>query len=130
MKKNKSDSKNLLTELNCVGIQKKSDLLVLMSDEKKLKKLSHLQLRILRNRLRDFGCDNEEIIEYTEIINNCIKIIEESGTEYSTTGPIHTVSQKAFRKSNLFKFKTQSERKFAKFKYPSAYILYHHNGGK
>lgn len=129
-KKRERNSTTTITALQCVGIKSKSDLLLLMCDEKKIKKLSHLQLRILRNRLKDFGCDNEEIIAYSKIINNCIKNIEESDTEYKTTGPIHTVSQKAFFRSNLYKVKTLAERQAAKVKYPSAYILYHHNGGK
>ena len=37
---------------------------------------------------------------------------------------------KGFRKSNLFKVKTPSEKRAAKFKQPTAHIVYHHNGGK
>lgn len=109
-------------------VSNKEELIVLMQDQSKLSELSMPQLQNLRGHLGELGCDAVEIIQYGQIINSCIKIIEQRVAERQKIASKNKEALKGFRKSNLFKVKTPSEKKAAKFKQPSAHIIYHRNG--
>ena len=111
-------------------VSNKEELKILMQDVTKLSQLSLLQLTTLKGRLGEIGCEAEEILEYGKIINNCKKIIEQRVAERKHLTKKNKTTLKGFRKSNLFKVKTPSEKRAAKFKQPTAHIVYHHNGGK
>ena len=111
-------------------VSNKEELKILMQNVSMLSQLSLLQLTTLKGRLGEIGCEAEEILKYGKIINNCVKIIEQRVAERKHFTKKNKTALKGFRKSNLFKVKTPSEKRAAKFKQPFAHILYNRNGGK